>query len=122
MSNYIGINPGEIFNSLQNRFFYGLRLSTDGALFLNKVDQLNKDDQVTINLPGDTSENYAGFEEGQDFFEGRDIYGEIIYQNLKYEQYRWDNRNIYYYVNDMGELVARVNKVFNYDNTVSSDG
>jgi len=122
MSYYVGITPSVIYNSIQSRFFYGMRRSENGELFVNKFDQLKKDDMLTINSPGDSAENYRDFEEGTDFFEGRTETGEKVYENLLYEQYRWDNKNIYYYVNDQGELVARVSKVYNYDNTVSSDG
>ena len=32
-----------------------------------------------------------------------------IIKNLKYEQFRWDDVNLNYYVNDAGELVVRIN-------------
>jgi len=39
------------------------------------------------------------------------------YTNLQWDQYRWDNKNMYYYVNSEGELVVRINQSFNYDPT-----
>jgi hypothetical protein len=34
---------------------------------------------------------------------------------------RWDEKNIYYYVNDSGELVLRINTKYDYDDTISAD-
>lgn len=119
---YTGFTPDQIFNSISSRYFYGLRLTHDGELFFGRVDQLNKNDSLTINNPGPVEDDYPNFEEGQDFFEGRNIYGETIYKNLNYEQHRWDNRSIYYYINDEGELVARINQLYAYDENSSSAG
>jgi hypothetical protein len=122
MSNYVGISPDLIYSAVKNRFFYGLRRTDNGELFLGKADQLKKDDSISINKPGDFSENYPNYKEGQGFYEGRNIKHEVIYKNLNYEQYRWDDRNIYYYVNEEGELVASVNQRFTYDDNSSSEG
>jgi hypothetical protein len=37
-----------------------------------------------------------------------------VYDNLKWEQYRWDNRSLLYYVNDNGELIVRINQTYVY--------
>lgn len=121
-SNYIGISPDQIYSAVRNRFFYGLRRTDNGELFLGKVDQLKKTDSLTINNPGDPTENYPNYEEGQDFYEGRDVYHNLVYQNLNYEQFRWDDRNVLYYINDEGELVLRVNQGHTYTDGDSSDG
>ena len=34
----------------------------------------------------------------------------LVYENLNYEQFRWDDANLVYYINDEGELVVRVNQ------------
>jgi len=34
---------------------------------------------------------------------------------LQWDQYRWDNKNMYYYVNSEGELVVRINQSYAYD-------
>ena len=34
---------------------------------------------------------------------------------------RWDDKNIYYYVNSEGEVVLRINTKYEYDNGISSD-
>ncbi len=120
--NYVGFTPDHIQNAVQERFFYGLRRTDQGELFLSKADQLKTTDSITINNPGDPIENYPNFEEGQDFYEGRDVNHNLVYENLNYEQFRWDNRNIQYYVNDEGELVARINQNYTYDENSSSNG
>jgi len=122
MSNYTGTTPDHINGAIPDRYFYGLRRTDDGELFIGKIDQMSTVDEITINKPGDPSQNYSSFEEGQDFYEGRDVDHNLVYENLNYEQFRWDGRNISYYVNDEGELIARVNHSFTYDENSSSNG
>lgn len=122
MSNFVGMNPGSVYDSVENQFLYGFRRTDQGELFMGKIDQISKDDSITINNPGDPSNNFTNFQEGQDFFEGRDTNHELVYKNLNYEQLRWDSKNLYYYVNAEGELVVSVNKKHNYKDTDSSDG
>ena len=122
MSNYIGQTPDQILMGITNRFFYGLRRTDNGELFLSKVDQMKKDDSIQINKPGDPVNNFPNYQEGEDFFEGRDAFHDLVFENLNYEQYRWDNRNLYYYVNDEGELVVKINQAHTYDDTTSSNG
>lgn len=121
-ANYTGFTPDQISAAVQDRFFYGLRRTDNGELFVSKADQLKTTDAITVNKPGNPSGNFTGFEQGQDFYEGRDVNHNIVYENLNYEQYRWDDRNISYYVNSEGELVARVNQKYTYDETSSSNG
>ena len=122
MSNYTGTTPDHINGSIPDRFFYGLRRTDAGELFVAKMDQMSTTDGVTINKPGDPTKNYPSFEQGQDFYEGRDVNHDIVYENLNYEQMRWDDRNISYYVNSEGELIARVNQKHVYDDNSSSNG
>jgi hypothetical protein len=122
MSNYTGTTPDHINGAIPDRYFYGLRRTDDGELFVAKMDQMSTTDGVTINKPGDPTNNYPSFEEGQDFYEGRDVNHNLVYKNLNYEQMRWDGRNISYYVNSEGELIARVNHSFTYDDNSSSNG
>jgi len=68
MANYVGTSADHIIGSFQNRFFYGLRRTDEGELFIGKVDQLKNDDALTLNKPGDPTQNYPDFAEGQDFF------------------------------------------------------
>ena len=113
MTYYIGQQPADVLGG-QPRYFYGLRRTDDGDLYFSRVDQLIGEDSIEINLPGDPNDNFEDFEVGVDFYEGRDAYHNIVFENLNYEQYRWDDRSIYYYIDDDGQLVARVNAVYTY--------
>ena len=115
MSNYLGASQEQYYNSNGQRFFYGLRRTDDGELFMAKVDQLAQDDMVQINKIGDPVDNYPNFEQGQEFYEGRDYNHNLVYTNLNYEQFKHDDRDIFYYVNSEGELCLRVNE----DHTLS---
>lgn len=122
MTYYVGSNPQDILGGVSHRYWYGLRRTDNGELFLGKVDQVRNDEIVQVNKMGDPTENYPNFEEGQDFYEGRDTYHNLVYENLNYEQYHWDNRNIYYYINEEGELILKINEPHEYDGTTSSNG
>ena len=113
---YIGNTAGTIIDSLAgSRYFYGLRRTEDGTLYVAKVDQLDINDGIQINNVGDEADqDYPNFQPGQDFFEGRDTYHNVVYRNLNYEQFRWDDRNVYYYINDEGEFVVRINQKYEY--------
>ena len=100
MSNYVGASAEQYFQQNGDRFFYGLRRTDDGELFLGKVDQMAQDDVVQINKIGDPVDNYPNYEEGQEFYEGRDYVHNLVYANLNYEQFKHDDRDIFYYIND----------------------
>lgn len=116
---YFGRDQQELIGG-QPRYFMGLRRNSSGEVTLAIVDQLSRNDSITINTPGDPSQNYTGFEPGTDFYDNRDVNHALVYQNLNYEQYRWDDRRIYYYIDSSGELVARVNTIYNYPSGISS--
>lgn len=99
-----------IEDNLGERYFYGLRRTDAGELFLGKLDQLSLTDTIQINKEGDPVDNYTEFDEGAEFFEGRDSAHNLTYKNLMYEQFRWDDANLFYYVNEEGELVVRINQ------------
>jgi hypothetical protein len=119
--NYVGNTPDNIYSNIDKRYFYGLRRNEDGELFLYRIDQIKDTDDIEINIPGDITENFQDFEEGFNFFSGRNDDHDVIHPNLKYEQYRWDDRLIYYYINDEGQWVLRTNKTYVYPTGVSSD-
>ncbi len=96
------------------RYLYALRRTDEGELFFSRVDQLSKNDSIQINEPADGADDFTEFEVGVDFFEGRNVFHELVFDNLNYEQYRWDDRSIYYYLNANGELVARVGQKYPY--------
>ena len=119
-SNYFfGRDPDELLGGAP-RYFYGLKRSDDGELTFTRVNQLSREDGIEINEPGDIAENYEDFEVGVDFFEGRDVNHNIVFDNLLYEQYRWDDRSVYYYVDSDGQLVARINTKYDYPNGIQS--
>jgi hypothetical protein len=111
---FLGQSITDMVNQTDARYFYGLRRTDDGELFIAKVDQLKSNDSIQINVEGDQDQNYEDFDQGQDFFEGRDVNHEKVFKNLNYEQFRWDNRNINYYIDDSGNLVARINEGYTY--------
>jgi len=120
MSNYyLGRTPVETLGD-SPRYWYALRRNEDGELFVVRSDQLTDDTDYEINIPGDPADNFEDFEVGIDFFDGRDDDHEFVYANIKYTQYRWDDRSIFYYVNDEGQLVQRIFAGYTYPEGISS--
>lgn len=117
-THYVGQEPSinELLGQGQPRYFYALRRTDEGLLFFAKIDQIKDPDTVTINNPGASEDDFTEFEYGVDFFDGRAESDRArTYPNLQWDQYRWDNKNIYYYINEQGELVVRINQSFTYD-------
>ena len=115
MAQVFGVGIDELQKSLANsRYFYGLRRTSDGKIYMVKADLLELEDGVELNRPGNINENYNNWSRGEDFFEGRDTQHKLVYKNLVYEQYKWDGRNLFYYVNKDGELVLKVNEAQTY--------
>jgi hypothetical protein len=116
MSYYAGqTNIADILGADNPRYFYALRRDEQGLLYFAKIDQLKDTGTITINNPGLNENDFNDFEYGVDFFDGRlDEDHSRPYQNLYFDQYRWDNKNISYYINDNGEFVVRVNQEFPY--------
>ena len=111
---FLGQSVSDLVNQTDARYFYGFRRTDDGELYLVKVDQLKAGESVEINKIGDPEENYNDFQMGEDFFEGRDVKHQKVYENLNYEQFRWDNRSLLYYIDDDGQLVVRINEDYTY--------
>jgi hypothetical protein len=118
MTYYIGNENtlSELLGQGQARYFYGLRRDDEGLLFFTKIDQLtDSDGVVTINVAGSNADNYEEFEYGVDYFDGRlELDHSRPYPNLYFDQYRWDTKNCFYYINGNGELVVRINKTYIY--------
>ena len=117
MTYYIGNENSlnDLLGAGQSRYFYGLRRTEDGTLYFTKVDQLTDDETITLNVAGPNADNYENFVYGTDYFDGRlEADHSRPYPNLYYDQYRWDTKNCFYYINDNGELVVRVNKAYPY--------
>jgi hypothetical protein len=117
MTYYVGgeISLNDILGEGNPRFFYGLRRDESGTLFFSKIDQLRDTATITLNVPGPNAGNFEQFEYGIDFFDGRLATDHSRpYPNLVFDQYRWDGKDCYYYINTNGELVVRVNTAYTY--------
>lgn len=118
---YIGTDPEAALGD-SPRYWYALRRNQDGELFLWRSDQLKDKDTVELNIPGVPSENFEDFEPGIDYFEGIRADHEVEYDNLVWVQYRWDNRNMLYYIDNEGRLTQRINQNYTYPTGTSSNG
>jgi hypothetical protein len=118
MTYYIGgeVNLHEILGENNRRYFYALRRTDDGLLYFFKLDQLKDvDGAIIVNDPGLSENDFEEFEYGVDYFDGRLAEDHSRpYSNLHWDQYRWDNNDIYCYINDNGEFVVRLNKAYTY--------
>jgi hypothetical protein len=120
---YIGTSPSEVLNGFIKRYFYGLRRNDDGELFLIRVDQLQGGTgaAVVINDLGDSIENFPDFEEGIDFLEGIDADHNVQYDNLRYQQMKWEGRALLYYIEpETGHFVQRISEAYTYPENASS--
>jgi len=120
-NNYILGNDPQTNLGDSPRFFYGLRKNENGSIFLQRIDQIRDKDTVSINNPGEPEGNYNDFEVGVDFFEGIDVNHNTVFENLSYQQYKWDSKPIFYYVDEDGQLVAKVNAGHTYNDNDSED-
>lgn len=118
---YLGVSPEEVLGD-SPRYFYGLRRNSDGELFLVRSDQLKDTDDIELNTPGSIGETFEDFEAGVDFLDGVDSNHNVVYDNLKYPQYKWDNRPMFYYIDAQGQLVMRINRNYTYPTGISSNG
>jgi hypothetical protein len=120
MSNYyLGTSVEDALGD-SPRYWYALRRNEDGELFLFRSDQLKDKDSIELNIPGDPTENYEDFEPGVDYLDGISDDHEVEYQNLLWTQYRWDNRNMLYYIDSEGRFTQRINQGYSYPNGISS--
>ena len=123
MSHYIGNSPDSIINGFIKRYFYGMRRNDDGELFLIRQDQLRPDGTATINDIGIGDNNFPDFEEGIDYLEGLDANHDIVYENLRYPQIKWDGRLLTYYVDPTdGQFIVRISQDYDYPDNISGSG
>ena len=118
---YIGTSPDEALGD-SPRYFYAIRRNDDGEIFLIRSDQLRDKTSIDLNRPGDPAENFEQFVPGTDYFDGVNEDHELSYDNIFWTQYRWDNRNMLYYVDNEGVVVQRINQDFTYPEGISSNG
>ena len=116
---YLGRDPVETLGN-SPRYWYALRRNEDGELFIVRSDQVTDKESYELNTPGDPAENFEDFEPGVDYFEGVDATHEKVLDNIKYTQYRWDDRSIFYYVDAQGNLVQRIFQGYSYPSGISS--
>jgi hypothetical protein len=117
MTYYIGNENLDLLGDGVPRYFYALRRTDDGLLYFLRIDQLKDiDEEIIVNDPGLAENDFEEFEYGVDFFDGRLAEDHSRpYSNLHWDQYRWDSRSVYYYINTNGELVVSLNKTYTYD-------
>ena len=116
---YLGRSPEETLGD-SPRYWYALRRNDDGELYIVRSDQVLDKEAYQLNIPGPPEENFEDFEPGVDFFDGVDAEHELVYENMYYPQYRWDNRSIFYYVDSEGLLVQRINQGYSYPSGIST--
>ena len=117
---YLGTSPDESLGD-SPRYWYALRRNDDGELFLYRSDQLKDKDSIELNIPGAPQENFEDFEPGIDYLDGIRADHEVEYANLVWTQYRWDNRNMLYYIGtEEGRLIQRINQGYTYPEGTSS--
>ena len=123
MSHYIGNNPDSIINGFIKRYYYGMRRNDDGELFLIRVDQLSGEGTAVINDIGVGENNFPDFEEGIDYLEGIDADHDIVYENLRYPQIKWDGRLLTYYIDPTdGQFIVRISEDYQYPDNISAPG
>lgn len=116
---YLGTTPTEALGD-SPRYWYGLRRNEDGELFLVRSDQLADLDAYELNIPGPPEEDFEDFEVGVDYFDGLDTEHEKPKENLKYPQYKWDDRSLFFYVDSEGMFTVRINRGYSYPTGISS--
>ena len=124
MTYYVGSSPQDVLDGFIKRYFYGLRRNEDGELFLIRADQLRGgQDTIVINDVGIAAENFPDFEEGIDYLDGIDADHNIVYDNLRYSQVKWDGRSLIYYIDpEYGQLVLRISELYEYPEGISGPG
>jgi hypothetical protein len=119
MTYYVGneVSSSDVLGPNNLRFLYAIRRTEDGIIYFSKTDQLKDIDSVfIINDPGLAQNDYEGFTYGIDYFDGRLATDHSRpFSNLHWDQYRWDNRSMYYYINDNGEMIVVTGKTYTYD-------
>ena len=118
-SYYLGTTPSESLGD-SPRYWYALRRNEDGELFLVRSDQISDLDAYELNIPGPPEEDFDNFVAGTDYLDGLDVTHELLKENMFYPQYRWDNRSLFYYVDDEGMFIVRINRGYSYPTGISS--
>ena len=113
-SNYFFGSDEELLLGGIPKYFYGLRRTDDGDLYLTKLNQLSVNDSIVINVPGNPEEDYVEFDYGVDYLDNVATDHSVQFENLFFSQYRWDNRSMLYYLAEDGSLVVRIGQNYVY--------
>jgi hypothetical protein len=116
---YLGTTPTEGLGN-SPRYWYALRRNEDGELFLVRSDQIIDRDAYELNIPGPPEEDFDNFIVGTDYLDGIDVEHELVKENMFYPQYKWDDRSLFYYVDNEGMFIVRINKGYAYPDGISS--
>jgi hypothetical protein len=118
--NYLGaVGSDSMSGPSEQRYFYGLRTDEDGNIYFTRVDIMTSSEGIQVNNPGDANDDWEYFELGVDYFEGKNPETHVKdTPNLNFDQYRFDSRSAYYYINANGELVVRYNQGYSYSQDV----
>jgi hypothetical protein len=116
---YFGRTPEDTLGQ-SPRYWYALRRNEDGELFLVRSDQILDRDAYELNIPGPPEEDFDSFVVGTDYLDGIDVNHEKVKENQFYPQYRWDERSLFYYIDEEGMFVQRINKGYSYPDGISS--
>lgn len=116
---YLGTTPSEALGN-SPRYWYALRRNDDGELFFVRSDQQLDNEAYELNIPGPPEEDFDNFQPGVDYLDGIDTTHEKPQENMYYPQYKWDDRSLFYYVNEEGMFVVRINKGYTYPTGISS--
>ena len=118
--NYLGgLGSDGMSGPSDQRYFYGLRTDEEGNIYFTRVDIWTSDEGIQINNPDDSAGDWEYFEFGVDFFDNKNPETHVKdIPNLYFDQYRFDSRSLYYYINAAGELVVRYNQKYDYPQDV----
>jgi len=112
--NYIFGADDALLGDDSPKYFYGIRRTQDGELYLTRENLLQTGETIVINNPGPPDDDYVEFEYGLDYVDNVNEEHEILFNNLYFSQYRWDKRSIYYYIAEDGTFVVRINQKYVY--------
>lgn len=118
MTQYIGPSPD--YSSTSNRYLYALRRDDEGTLYIARLDSKDSTDSIDL-VNGILPESLSGLVDldSGEYFEGRSsTTKELVSETLNYEQWRWENKFISYYINADGEFVALVGEDRTYPTDV----
>ena len=116
LSNLISTGSGSGTNIFD---FHGLRRTSDGMLVYTLEDTLsntviNVFNQPTNNVFASLNEDYTTALPAGRAKNNINGMGDLNSANDKYQQYRFENKKVRYFIDDDGYMVARLNANFSY--------